>query len=755
MNFSIRRIPLKVILIFILLCTNSLADPTLPSGFTISTLASNITAPTNISFSPDGRIFVSQKGGQLRVIKNGVLLDQPFVTVDTDTQGEHGLIGVAFDPNFFNNFYVYVYYVATTPTIHARVSRFTAAGDVAKAGSEKAIIDLDDRGTSIYHVSGDLHFGLDGKLYISSGDNAGVPFTDNAQRLTSTLGKILRINSDGTIPQDNPFISSTTGIDSAIWAYGLRNPFTFSIQSTTGKIYVNDVGQSSWEEINNATTGGLNFGWPIVEGMGTNPSYINPIFTYGHGAQTDDTLGCAITGGDFYNPVMPQFPNQYVGQYFFIDYCNNWIHTFNPLTGVEAPFGSNVSSSALGLRTGPDGNIYFLSEWFNAIFMLSYSGQPAPAIITQPSNQLVAVGYPVTFNVTVSGSAPLSYQWQENGVNIAGATSSTYTFTSPQMTDNGALFTCVISNAYGKITSSAASLKVINQAPPTASIDFPFNGTTYNAGDTIYFGGSASDPVDQLTAEAYTWEIHFQHDTHFHPFFPPTSGITEGSFTIPTQGETSFNTWYRIFLTVKDSQGLSTTVTREIFPNKSVFYLKTSPPGLNITLDGQPLQTPTFVTGVVGFNRTLGVVSPQTVNGVTYQFQSWSDGLAATHTFATSAETRTYTATYLPVGSTRSGTLIATPNPAFVCDNSNAGTTTLEWNSQGTKNVEIHINAPNGNLLAASGAGPGSITTQKWIGDGSTFYLQDVSNGLPLTADNTLATVTVNLTDDGCSSFSL
>ena len=200
---------------------------TVPPGFTDSLVAAGLSNPTAMALAPDGRIFVCEQGGTLRVIKNGVLLPTPFLTVTVDPSGERGLLGVAFDPNFVSNQLVYIYYTATTPTLHNRISRFTAAGDVAMAGSETIVMDLDNLSTATNHNGGALHFGPDGNLYVAVGDNANA---SNAETLANRLGKMLRISSTGAIPTDNPFFNTATGDNRAIWALGLRNPFTFSFQ---------------------------------------------------------------------------------------------------------------------------------------------------------------------------------------------------------------------------------------------------------------------------------------------------------------------------------------------------------------------------------------------------------------------------------------------------------------------------------------------------------------------------------------------
>ena len=181
---------------------------TLPAGFTEALVASGLNNPTAMQFAPDGRLFVCEQGGRLRVIKDGALLSTPFLTVTVSASGERGLLGVAFDPNFAVNQYVYVYYTATSPAVHNRVSRFTANGDVAVPGSEVVILDLDNLSSATNHNGGALNFGPDGKLYVSVGENAN---PSNAQTLSNLLGKVLRLNSDGTIPTDNPFYASATG----------------------------------------------------------------------------------------------------------------------------------------------------------------------------------------------------------------------------------------------------------------------------------------------------------------------------------------------------------------------------------------------------------------------------------------------------------------------------------------------------------------------------------------------------------------
>src|SRR5262245_52800076 len=626
--------------------TTSMAGAaTLPAGFAEVSIATGITRPTAMAFAPDGRLFVAEQGGRLRVIKNGTLLPTPFVDLTSvvDAVGERGLLGMAVDPNFAANHFLYVYYTVRAAPQHNQVVRYTASGDVALATSAVVILGLDNLTTATNHNGGAMHFGADCKLYIAVGANAT---PSNASSLPNRLGKILRINSNGSIPTDNPFFTTAAGANRAIWALGLRNPFTFAVQPGTGRIFINDVGQASWEEINEGAAG-ANYGWPTTEGRTTNTAFRAPLFTYGHGAGA--TTGCAITGGAFYNPPTTQFPAEYVGDYFFADYCSGWIRRYDRVSGVVTPFASGIGSP-VNLKVGTDGSLYYLARMAGtgAVFRVSFTNSQAPSIATQPTSQGIPAGNPVTLTVAASGAPPLTYRWQRNGVTIAGATSSTLTIPSAAAADNGATFRAIVTNALGTATSNAAILTVTAaNARPVATIAAPTTGTLYSGGNTISYSGSGTDRENGiLPASAFTWQVDLHHDTHTHPFIPPTTGSKTGSFRIPTTGHTETNVFYRIHLTVKDSAGLTATTFVDLIPRKVTLTLSTNPAGLKVTLDGQPRTTPVSVPSVVGIARTLGAVLPQTVGSTIYGTATWSDGGAPQHTISTPTTSATYTATY-------------------------------------------------------------------------------------------------------------
>ncbi len=328
----------------------------LPPGFSAEKVAGGLTATTAMAITPDGRILICEQTGSLRVVKEGILRPSPMLTVKVDSYWERGLIGVTLDPRFVDNGYLYVCYVSPHPYPHHRISRFTIQEDVAVPGSEVVLFEGDDQRTlggniPAGHQGGALHFGEDGKLYVALGEQtAGAP----SQSLNSLLGKMLRLNSDGSIPEDNPFYAKAKGKYRAIWALGLRNPFTFAVQSETGRIFINDVGGKA-EEINEGRPG-ANYGWPAVEHGPTDDSrYQGPIDWY---------PTASISGGDFC-PVGPgvAFPSEFQGKYFFMDFVKGWIKVIDP-DDTRRPAREILFASGLArpvdLRFAKDGSLYVL-----------------------------------------------------------------------------------------------------------------------------------------------------------------------------------------------------------------------------------------------------------------------------------------------------------------------------------------------------------------------------------------------------------
>lgn len=463
-RYSRYWISLALLLLFAALLPTSPARSAVPPDFTEAVYVPGLNSPTSMAFAPDGRLFVTEQGGDVRIIENDILLATPFVSLAVNSIGERGLLGLAFDPDFATNSFLYVYYTVPTTPPHNRVSRFTAAGNQAIGGSELILLELEDLNAS-NHNGGALHFGPDSMLYIAVGENA---VQANAQTLTNQLGKILRINPATfpvIVPPDNPFVG-TPGAVETIWAFGLRNPYTFAFQPGTGLMYINDVGAGTFEEIN-VGSAGANYGWPNSEGPTATPGETGPVFFYPHAGPVNDS-GCAITGGTFYNPPVVQFPATFVGDYFFADLCNQWIKSYDIATDTPTTFAdATLGDFIVDLDVGTDGTLYYLAYNSNTVYQITYSppGVP-PTIVQDPANATVTEGQTATFSCLATGTLPITYQWQQNNVDIPGATNTSYTTPALTLTDNGATFRCITTNAFGNATSNSATLTVVAQGSP-------------------------------------------------------------------------------------------------------------------------------------------------------------------------------------------------------------------------------------------------------------------------------------------------
>ncbi|HEV7686462.1 MAG TPA: PQQ-dependent sugar dehydrogenase, partial [Acidimicrobiia bacterium] len=381
------------------------AAPVLPTGFT-DQFVTNVGRPTAVASTPDGRVLVATMPGQLRVVKPGVgLLPAPALDLGFESCAIHerGMLGIAVDPAFAANHHLFIFYTFRNgsacgtnvdPYPINRLSRFTLGdNDVVDPSSEVVILDrIPSRGGG--HNAGDVHFGADGLVYVSTGDGVCrldpsqdtrcTSDNDNARSLNHLLGKILRVAPDGSIPPSNPYAtapgsrrcgnpatppSAGSGPCQETFASGLRNPFRFAVRPGTSELYINDVGQDTWDEIDRGTAG-ADYGWNVREGHcalasttdcgDPGPGLTNPIFDYAH------TSGCSsITGGAFVPAGL--WPSPYDGAYLFADYVCGKIFRLAPVAGggfsmVEFVSGlgaSSATSMAFGLAPGGGQSLYY------------------------------------------------------------------------------------------------------------------------------------------------------------------------------------------------------------------------------------------------------------------------------------------------------------------------------------------------------------------------------------------------------------
>jgi glucose/arabinose dehydrogenase len=648
---------------------------TLPTGFTEFGITGILSSASAMQFAPDGKLFVLEQAGTMEVYEgsgasNWTQLTANFFTpspLSVDSFFERGLLGIAFDPNYMTNRYLYIYYTVPGSPAFNRLARFTAnaAGTQVVPGSQVNLVDFEALSAG-NHNGGAIHFGPDGMLYVAIGDNA---VSSNSQSLSNRFGKMLRINPvpGNTIPADNPTtiagLGTTTGNNRMIWAAGLRNPFTFAFHPTTGRMHINDVGLSTYEEINLGAAG-ANYGWATTEGpfnQASFPNFTHPLVAYPRPSSGNANYpvglsyqGRAIAGGAFYVTDTYTFPQDYIGDYFFGDYVDNWIRRYDYVSNTVHNFATGANG-VLDLKIGPDGALYYLarsstSSGQGRVFRVNYTGSLAPYIIVHPTNQTTSEGQPATFTVQAGGPGPLSYQWQKNEVDISGATSSSYTITMADLMDNNAQFRVRVTNATSSVFSNPATLTVNANQPPTPTIITPTVGSMFSYGDTISFSGSATDPEEGAITDParFTWWVTYHTGPVERPFIPEFSGVTSGNFVLPTISPyLAPDVFYRVHLRVTDGLNAATEVFRDILPNTVDVTLASNPAGAPLALDGALKPTPHVFTGVTGLERSIGAPAGATINGFAYSFVSWAHGGPATQTISTPAANTTYTANYV------------------------------------------------------------------------------------------------------------
>jgi glucose/arabinose dehydrogenase len=617
-------------------------------GYTLSQIRTGINRPHSIRFAPDGRLFLLEQIGRVQIVKNGQLTTaltiDPAVIVEPG--GSAGLLSIAFPPNFETADVQRVYLIYTHEPMpgydyrHNVLSRFTIQGDVIDPTSEQILVHFDtlvgnDGTVKTMHYGGDMEFGADGKLYVTTGDLLIGP---NAQNLQNRYGKILRYNADGSIPPDNPFYNTLTGRLRAIWSYGLRNPFKLTYDDESGDMLIGDVGSSTWEEVNLLPAGepAVNFGWSVTEGYTSDPRFRTPLLAYPHDPDLTgpgEPYGCAVMGGDVYRPNTSTFPAGYAGDYFFADHCQGWLRSIDPATGDIGPVLVTGLELPVDMAVAPNGAVWIIQRQLNGrnngvLYRLQYTGlgDAAPKISGQPESVTVAAGMSADFEVFASGTDPLAYQWFKDGIPLSGETDPSLTLSSVQLADDGAEITVRVTNDFGNVTSDPAVLSVLDDEPPVPTITSPGASKKFAGGDRLRIRGTATDLEDgELPASAFEWEVELHHNTHSHPEFGPVAGDRSVHYDVPRAFETDPDIFLRIILRVTDSDGVTTEVTRDVQPKLSDLRFETLPGGRSLIVDGSPIATPLDLQAVVGILRSLGAPTT-TVDGVGMQLDSWENG---------------------------------------------------------------------------------------------------------------------------------
>jgi len=508
----------------------------------------------------------------------------------------------------------------------------------------------------------------------TSGGGSGDP--------TGLDGAILRLNpATGAGMPGNPFAGSSDANARRIIAYGLRNPFRITTRPGTNELWVGDVGWNTWEEINripDATDAvAENFGWPCYEGVGRQGGYDGanltlcenlydqgtgavaaPYYTYNHASkvvtnETCPTGSSSITGMAFYPEAGGSYPVAYRGGVFFADHSRNCIWFIPKGTNGQpniAAIQTFVAGAAnpVDLVIGPNSDLFYVDFDGGTIrrIMATGANQPPTAVIqANPTNGPA----PLTVQFNGGGSSDpegtaLTYAWDLDGDGLyddATGVTASWTYQS-----SGNVTTRLRVTDAGSATGTASQVISVGNSPPVPVISAPTSALHWRVGDLINFSGSATDAQDgNLPPSALSWSLVIQHcpsncHTHQVQTWP---GVASGSFNAPDH---EYPSYLELTLTATDSGGASASTTVRLDPQTVVLSFQTSPSGLSLAVNQASTATPFTRTVIIGSANSVTATSPQTLNGLSYGYSSWSDGLAQSHTIVAPATNTTYTATY-------------------------------------------------------------------------------------------------------------
>jgi glucose/arabinose dehydrogenase len=674
------------------------ADLDLPAGFAEIPLAEGLADPTALAYAPDGRMFIAEKAGRVRVVSAaGSLRGAPVIDIGghVATAGDRGLLGIAVDSDFATNGFVYLLYTydedAAHPTAEktARLTRIKVLPDdsVANALSPETVLlgttgtapcpapaDTSDcmPSTSDSHTIGTVRADPDGTLWVGAGDGAQYNYMDptalRAYDERSMAGKIMHVDRQGRGLPGHPFcpgVTDLTLVCTKLYAKGFRNPFRFQLRPGTTPV-VGDVGWDTSEELD-LIGPGLSYGWPCYEGTNRTvhydtlpecqaeyatqpPSQTPPAYHY----DRPYGVGGAIVAGPQYTGTRYSAP--YRNAWFFGDYAQGWIKAYDLVNGTPTNVRTFAGSGFTGvdLETTPEGDLVYVyfgdgSANTGSVNRIVFGNAPPPATAhatpaSGPSPLTVQLSADVA--VDPDGDA-VSYAWDFDS---DGSTDATTRVASHVYTTSGVHTAALtVTDARGLASHDSVDIAV-DEAPPVATIDAPVDGSLFRHGTPVPLRGSAHDAVDgNLTGDALQWRIVLHHGNHIHLVASGLPGAVQ-SFT--PAGDHDADSYYEIEFTATDSAGQQDTRTVAIRPDTIALTLASSPPGATLSYSARAYMTPATLTSAIGYRTSVSAPEALIAGGTTYQFDSWSDGGARSHQFVIPAEDRTLTARYRAAGGT-------------------------------------------------------------------------------------------------------
>ncbi len=664
---------------------------TYPAGFEGRTLVSGLNQPTAVAYAPDGRMFIAEKAGRLKVVAPGGSTATQLLDIGSRVNGyaDRGLLGLAVDSSFATNGYVYLLYsYELNPLIPdsdaPMVSRLTriqiaANGTVVNPANPETVLlgsytagpcpqasnTLDCMASDgVSHSIGTVRSAPDGTLYVGNGDSSSFAVVDQLAYRTydeqSMSGKILHVDRNGNGLPGHSFCPSNanlTHVCTKLYGKGFRNPFRFSIRPNGAGLAVGDVGWNVWEELDLATQAGRNHGWPCYEASTRTPGYrdssecqaeyakegtpsaaVNPDYEYQH------TVGSAIIGGPTYTGT--SYPAEYRGDIFVGDYTGGFIKRVTLSADGRVSGVQDFASGWFGvdIEQDPSGNLVSVDIVNGAIERIAYTGG-ASAPIARINASPTAGNAPLNVSFDAGDSTdpdgdPLTYSWSFGDGGTASGQTASHVYASA-----GTYTATLTARDPGGRTDTATVKIQPGSHAPNVTIAAPADESGYRDGDVVQLSGSATDAEDGTPpASALQWRVRLHHSTHIHPI-TDINGVAQTSFV--AQRDHDADSYYDITLTATDTDGLVTTKTIEIRPQTVPLTLDSAPAGAPLSYGGRAFTAPSTVTTTIGYDTTVTAGSRFTVGSHAYVFDGWSDGGARSHTVRVPPTASTLRANYL------------------------------------------------------------------------------------------------------------
>ena len=668
----------------------------LPEGFELELVAGGLDFPITMAMDPEGNPYVGSKDGMVWRVEGGELVEVLDLREEVNGQGDRGLISIALDPDFADNGFLYLLFTADpeygspdesgTSATAGRLVRYTVEGHIHEGETEVHWEAADPTSRlvlfgetleegfpacSITHSVGSLRFGADGALFISAGEGAHFDYYADigqdlseedevctslfgpdqdigamrAQALWSPGGKILRIDpATGLAMPDNPnHTGDPSEVTSKVFASGLRNPWRIAVDPIDGGVWVGDVGEARWEELDYAA-GGENFGWPCYEGPADNPQYLTaeptisgcdtietlenpghlhePLLAWNHttpeiltptGLSDETFVGATAMALAVYDGAL--YPEDYLGRIFFADFTEGWIrtgqffmvedghHTEPELTAIES-FASGMPGLVDVAVHPVTGDLYLLNIYSGALERLRYVGDGDQAPVATFTISETGGPSPLTVRVDASASLDpegetLSYAWDwGDGSPVESRVSLTHTYTA------GGSYNLVLraSDPAG-LVGTASQRILVDRTPPVAQILSPIEGALFELPEVFRLLGQGTDAEDAPEELTYRWSVVLHHNTHYHPDWQ----VLEGADVNLPVVAIDENGHLELRLRVTDQDGLSDEDVVHIYPNNR-------PPTIDLggpytTLSGELLEMPVISSDPDGDSVLIETIS--------------------------------------------------------------------------------------------------------------------------------------------------